>query len=79
MFDLSEKEAEELKSIRKSDLIEWYRTYLKQPFPKCRRLAVRVWGCNTQRKDTDAGVEPAKVIKDPTAFKKSSEFYPSFC
>ncbi|KAL0389128.1 UNVERIFIED_CONTAM: Nardilysin-like [Sesamum calycinum] len=79
MFDLSEKEAEELKSVQKGDIINWYRTYLRQPSPKCRRLAVRVWGCNTDLKDADEQVASRKVIKDLAGFKESSNFYPSFC
>lgn len=79
MFDLSEKEAEELKDIQKDDIIEWYRTYLRQPSPKCRRLAIHVWGCNTGWKDADAQVPSKQVIKDLAGFKTSSEFYPSLC
>ncbi|CAH9135246.1 unnamed protein product [Cuscuta epithymum] len=77
MFDMSEKEAEEVKNTQKSDLIEWYHTYLQQPSPKCRRLAVRVWGCHTDQKDPTETA--AQVIKDVTAFKNSSPFYPNFC
>ncbi|KAK4492122.1 hypothetical protein RD792_002919 [Penstemon davidsonii] len=51
MFDLSEKEAQELVGVQKSDIIDWYHTYLRRPSPKCRRLAIRVWGCNTDWKD----------------------------
>lgn len=79
MFDLSKKEAEELKDIQKEDIIDWYCTYLRQPSPKCRRLAIRVWGCNTDWKDADAQVASRQVIKDLTGFKKSSELYPSLC
>ncbi|XP_009594332.1 nardilysin-like [Nicotiana tabacum] len=79
MFDMSEKEAEELRSIQKSDLVEWYHTYLRRPSPKCRRLSVRVWGCNTDWKDADSPVASVQVIKDLTAFKKSAKFYPSLC
>ncbi|KAL3850535.1 hypothetical protein ACJIZ3_012417 [Penstemon smallii] len=80
MFDLSEKEAQELVGIQKSDIIDWYHTYLKRPSPKCRRLAIRVWGCNTDWKDAaDAQVASGQVIKDLPGFKKSSKFYPSFC
>jgi len=79
MFDMSEKEAEELKSIEKRDVLEWYNTYLTQSSTKCRRLAVRVWGCNTNWKDADPPATSALAIKDLTAFKLSSEFYPAFC
>ncbi|KAH6828296.1 Insulinase family protein [Perilla frutescens var. hirtella] len=79
MFDLSEKEAEELKDIQKEDIIEWYRTYLRQPSPKCRRLAIHVWGCNTDSKDADGQGASRQVIKDLAELKKSAEFYPSLC
>ncbi|GER35472.1 insulinase (Peptidase family M16) family protein [Striga asiatica] len=79
MFDLSVKEAEELKDIQKGDIIDWYHTYLRKPSPKCRRLAARVWGCNTDSKDADPKDASRQVIKDLESFKKSSEFYPSLC
>ncbi|MCI13871.1 insulin-degrading enzyme-like, partial [Trifolium medium] len=79
IFDISKKEAEELKNISKHDVIEWYKTYLKQSSPKCRRLLVRVWGCNTDIKDAEAAPKSVQVITDPAAFKMQSKFYPSFC
>ncbi|KAH9668337.1 nardilysin-like [Citrus sinensis] len=79
MFDQSQKEAEDLKSIKKNDVISWYKTYLQQWSPKCRRLAVRVWGCNTNIKESEKHSKSALVIKDLTAFKLSSEFYQSLC
>ncbi|CAB4312356.1 unnamed protein product [Prunus armeniaca] len=77
MFDFAEEEAEELKTIHKEDVINWYRTYLQQSSPKCRRLATRVWGCNTDPKEAEARSESMKVIEDPATFKMSSTFYPS--
>ncbi|GFZ19968.1 insulinase (Peptidase family M16) family protein [Actinidia rufa] len=79
MFDLSEKEAAELRHIQKNDVIAWYNTYLTQSSPKCRRLAVRVWGCNAELKEANRQVTSPQVIEDLTAFKISSKFYPSFC
>ncbi|KAM7259044.1 hypothetical protein ACFE04_014785 [Oxalis oulophora] len=79
IFDFSEKEAEELKSIQKKDIIKWYKMHLQQTSPKCRRLAVRVWGCNTDFKEAEKHQNSVQVIKDFTAFKMSSEFYPSMC
>lgn len=78
MFDLSEKEAEELRNITKSNLIEWYNTYFKQASPCCRRLAVRVWGCHTDLKEAEKQLS-IQVIDDLAAFKMSSEFYSSIC
>lgn len=79
MFDMSEKEAEELKSIQKTDVLDWYTTYLTQSSPKCRRLAVQVWGCNTNLKEADPPARSALAIKDLATFKMSSTFYPAFC
>lgn len=79
MFDLSKKEADELNSIHKTDVINWYKMYLQQSSPKCRRLAVRVWGCNTDMKEAEIQHKAVQVIKDVTTFKMSSKFYPSIC
>ncbi|KAF3454806.1 hypothetical protein FNV43_RR05254 [Rhamnella rubrinervis] len=79
VFDLSKKEAEALESIHRDDVINWYNTYLQQPSPKCRRLAIRVWGCNTDMKDAETQPKSTEVIKDVAAFKMSSVFYPSMC
>ncbi|XP_062015167.1 nardilysin-like [Rosa rugosa] len=79
MFDYTKQEAERLRSIQKEDVINWYKTYLQQSSPKCRRLAIRVWGCNTDLKEAEARPESVQVIEDLAAFKMSSEFYPSIC
>ncbi|KAL8225096.1 hypothetical protein R6Q57_017653 [Mikania cordata] len=79
MFDLSTKEAEEVKSLEKSEITKWYNTYLRKSSPKCRRLAVRVWGCNTNINESKTKPTSVQVIDDPVAFKASSTFYPAFC
>lgn len=80
MFDCSEKEVLELQSIKKGDVIEWYRTYLRQPSPKCRRLVIRVWVCNSDMKDIDSKrMTPGQVIEDLAAFKSSAVFYQEIC
>ncbi|XP_027334300.1 nardilysin-like [Abrus precatorius] len=78
IFDLSKKEAEELGNISKHDVVDWYKTYLKQSSPKCRRLLVRLWGCNTDLKEDKSLPESVQVITDPAAFKMQSKFCPSF-
>nr|XP_004296020.2 PREDICTED: insulin-degrading enzyme-like [Fragaria vesca subsp. vesca] len=76
MFNYSKKAAEELRSIKKEDVIIFYKTYLQQSSPKCRRLATRVWGCNTNFKKADAArPESVQVIEDVAALKMSSKFY----
>ncbi|PPD68030.1 hypothetical protein GOBAR_DD35091 [Gossypium barbadense] len=74
MFDLSKAEAEELRSIQKADIVNWYKTYLQEPSPKCRKLAVRVWGCNTDINEGESGTDclQQQHIKDLAAFKMSS-------
>ncbi|XP_048324468.2 nardilysin-like isoform X2 [Ziziphus jujuba] len=79
IFDLSKKEAEALKSIHKNDVIDWYKLYLRQSSPNCRRLVIRVWGCNTDMKDAETQTKSTETIKDLAAFKVSSMFYPSLC
>ncbi|KAM1254836.1 hypothetical protein ACFX14_029000 [Malus domestica] len=79
MFDQSKREAEELGSIQKKDVIDWYKTYLQQSSPKCRRLAIRVWGCNTDPREAEPQPKSIQPIEDPATFKKSSKFYPSLC
>lgn len=79
IFDFSKREAEELRSINKIDVINFYRMYLQQSSPKCRRLAVRVWGCDTDIKEAKTQDKSVLVIEDITAFKMSSKFYPSIC
>lgn len=75
IFDLSNKEAEELKNISKHDIVEWCKTYFKPSSPKCRRLLVRLWGCNTEFKDAEALPESAQAITDLVAFKTSCKIY----
>lgn len=79
MFDFSHKEAEELRSIQKKDVIKWYKTYFRESSPKCRRLAVRVWGCDTNMKESETEEKAVQVIPDAVAFKSTSQFYPSLC
>ncbi|MQL76025.1 hypothetical protein Taro_008407 [Colocasia esculenta] len=75
-FDMSKLEAEELKNVQKSDVVEWYNTYLRPSSPKCRRLAIHVCGCNTSMKEeSETGNEFGEVIEDLDAFKISSVFY----
>ncbi len=76
---MSNKEAEEVRGIHKIDVINWYKMYLQQSSPKCRRLAVRVWGCETDMKEAETQNKSLQVIKDITTFKMSSKFYPSIC
>ncbi|KAA0033496.1 nardilysin-like [Cucumis melo var. makuwa] len=78
-FDFSQKEVEKLKNIEKNDIIDWYKTYLQESSPKCRRLAIRVWGCETNMIDAETPVKSVVAIKDVEAFKTSSMFYPSLC
>ncbi|KAL5141432.1 Nardilysin-like [Glycine soja] len=74
IFDLSKKEAKELKNISKHDVVEWYKTYLKSSSPKCQQLLIRLWGCNTDLKEVEALPKSVRVITDPTTFKMQSKF-----
>lgn len=86
MFDFSEREVEELRSIGKDDVLTWYVKYLKQSSPDCRRLTIQVWGCNAEFKEAKEEKKqrlPRKAVQtyidDLIAFKTLSSYYPSFC
>ncbi|KAJ1699101.1 hypothetical protein LUZ63_007613 [Rhynchospora breviuscula] len=75
-YGIHEAEAEELKTIQKRDVIDLYKTYIKPDSDKCRRLAIHVWGCNTDVADVvKMQQSPWKVIDDIGSLKLSSEFY----
>ncbi|KAK1270924.1 Zinc-metallopeptidase, peroxisomal [Acorus gramineus] len=76
LFDMAKIEAEELKTIQKREVIEWYNTYMRPPSSKCRWLAIHVWGCNTKR---ETHAQFGRVVEDVAAFKASMNFYPSLC
>ncbi|KNA04271.1 hypothetical protein SOVF_201220 [Spinacia oleracea] len=79
LFDFEEKLAQIVRNINKSELIDWCSTYFARESPKRRRLAIRVWGCNTDLKEAEAQTKSVEVIDDFIAYKKSSKFYASFC
>lgn len=79
MFDFSEKVAQFVRDIKKSEMIDWYSKYFRRESPKCRRLAIRVWGCETDLKEAEKLQGSMEVINDYKAFKSSSEFYASMC
>ncbi|XP_004300711.1 PREDICTED: insulin-degrading enzyme-like [Fragaria vesca subsp. vesca] len=74
-YDWPKRVAEEVRSLQKEDIINFYKTYLQPSSPKCRRLAIRVWGCNSDLKEAEAPPESIQLIQDLAAFKMSSEFY----
>ncbi|KAJ0979208.1 hypothetical protein J5N97_014682 [Dioscorea zingiberensis] len=79
LFDMSKLEAEELKTIQKTDVIKWYNTYLRPPSSKCRQLAIHVWGCNTNLGEAQMPANFGQLIEDLASFKSSSDFYSFLC
>ncbi|XP_062215667.1 nardilysin-like isoform X2 [Phragmites australis] len=80
MFDMSKLEAEELKTVRKDDVIAWYNTYIRSSSPKHRRLAVHVYGCNSDITEAAKLREQSwTIIDDVKSLKVSSQFYSSLC
>lgn len=80
LFDMLKVEAEELKTIEKSDVIDWYKKYLRPPSPKCRQLAIHIWGCNTDIKEETKMLNKfGNAVEDINLLKSSSEFYSSLC
>lgn len=80
MFDMSAKEAEEVKTISKTEIKEWYNMYLCDSSPKCRKLAIRIWGCETEMPElTQTANSQEQPIDDLVAFKASSKYYTKLC
>ncbi|KAG6520188.1 hypothetical protein ZIOFF_017226 [Zingiber officinale] len=80
LFDVWKLEAEELKSIKKSEVIDWYNKYLRLESSKCRRLSVHVWGSKTNYKEEAVLLSKlGEVIQDVALFKSTSNFYLSLC
>ncbi|XP_020086086.1 nardilysin-like isoform X2 [Ananas comosus] len=80
LFNMLKLEAEELRTIQKSDVISWYNTYIKLTSPKCRQLAIHLWGSNTDINESTKMQEKSwKVVEDIHSFKISSGYYSSLC
>ncbi|KAG2540963.1 nardilysin-like isoform X1 [Panicum virgatum] len=80
MFDMPKMEAEELRTIKKADVIAWYDTYIRSPAPKRRRLAIHVYGCNADIAEAAKLQEQFwTAIDNVQSFKVSSQFYSSIC
>lgn len=85
LFDINRLEAEELKSISKGDVLEWYKTFLCSKSPRIRKLSVCVWGANARaQRDTKSvatGVtgESVDIIEDIPQFKLKSDYFPPLC
>ncbi|XP_062211184.1 nardilysin-like [Phragmites australis] len=80
MFDMSKLEAEELRTVWKDDIIAWYNTYIRSSSPKRRRLAVHVYGCNSDIAEAAKLQEQSwTIIDDVKSLKVSSQFYSSLC
>ena len=80
MFDMPKLEAEELRTIKKADVIAWYDTYIRSPAPKRRRLAIHVYGCNADIAEAAKLQEQLwTAIDNVQSFKVSSQFYSSLC
>uniref|UniRef100_A0ACD5XLA5 Uncharacterized protein n=1 Tax=Avena sativa TaxID=4498 RepID=A0ACD5XLA5_AVESA len=80
MFDMSKLEAEELRTVGKEDVISWYNTYIRSSSPKRRRLAIHVYGCNSDIAEAAKMQEQSwTAVDDVESLKASSQFYPSLC
>jgi nardilysin len=80
MFDMSKLEAEELRTVRKEDVISWYNTYIRSSSPKRRRLAIHLYGCNSDIAEAAKLQEQSwTAVDDVESLKHSSQFYPSLC
>eukprot|EP01018_Ginkgo_biloba_P028828 Gb_06507 [translate_table: standard] len=80
LFESSRLEADELKSIQKLDIIDWYNKFLKSNSPKRRRLSIHVWGCNTCKlANAEELTKFGNVFYDFSKMKVVNKFYPPLC
>ena len=69
-----------LKTISKSDVIEWYKKYLCPKSQDVRKLTVSVWGSNARADKNNSKAEGVnEVIEDILAFKGNKEYFPALC
>ena len=69
-----------LKTISKSDVIEWYKKYLCPKSRDVRKLTVSVWGSNARADKNNSKAEGVnEVIEDILAFKGNNEYFPALC
>ena len=69
-----------LKTISKSDVIEWYKKYLCPKSQGVRKLTVSVWGSNARADKNNSKAEGVnEVIEDISAFKGNKEYFPALC
>lgn len=80
IFDINQREAEELKTISKSHVIEWYKKYIWSKSRHVRKLTISVWGSNARAdkySSKDEGVN--ELIEDIVEFKQNNEYFPALC
>ena len=57
-------EADELTSIQKYDVIDWYNSFLNETFLNFHRLCIPVWGCNAHKDGATKSTKLGNVIHD---------------
>lgn len=86
LFDINNREAEELRKITKADVIDWYKTFLCPKSPNFRKLTIFIWGSNARaQKGTKNGRrvaapgEEEEIIENISEFKGRSQYFPALC
>ncbi|KAH7285476.1 hypothetical protein KP509_33G029900 [Ceratopteris richardii] len=84
IFDISKREAEELRSITKAEVMNLYDTYFTVKSPCLRKLMVCVWGSNARGEDHILKKKSLRnneviTIDNLSEFKNNNEFYPALC
>ena len=64
LFEMLKLEADELTSIHKYDVIDWYNSFLNETSLKYCRLCIHVWGCNGHKDDVANSTKLGNVIHD---------------
>ena len=77
LFEMLKLEADELTSIQKYDVIDWYNSFLNATSLKCHRLCIHVWGCNAHKDDATESTKLGNVIHDILAISSLQFFISS--
>ena len=64
LFEMLKLEADELTSIQKYDVIDWYNSFLNATSLKYRRLCIHVWGCNAHKDDAAESTQLGNFIDE---------------
>ena len=74
LFEMLKLKEDQLTSIQKSDVIDWYNSFLNENSLNFHKLCIHVWGCNAHKDDVVESTKLGNVIDDILAIS-SLQFF----